>query len=261
MSLSFPTALLLDFGGVIVESTRPADWQDAVVDEILAVADAAGHRAAFPDRVRIRQDVIDGDASARLWRNAMSRPHAPRELSHTEFVLDFIAADWSAKAREVLAPAASRLTYAVSDEQEKRVFRPGMDELLRWCAQVGLPVGVVSNAQSGQVHRDILAEAGLDRLLGAQVYSDEHGVRKPNPRIMELGAQALGARLSQCWYVGDHLDRDVLCGRRAGVAVTVLMAVDNLAARPFRPPVEPDLTVADPVELHARLRDLHAAIA
>ena len=129
-----------------------------------------------------------------------------------------------------------------------------MAGLLAWCRDAGLPVAVVSNAQSGQVHRDILAREGLAGFFGAQIYSDEHGVRKPNPRMIGLGAEALGVPVSRCWYVGDHYDRDVLCGRRAGVGAAVLMSTDHLAQRPFRPPVTPDLEVADERELLAALQ-------
>lgn len=257
MTMAFPAALLLDFGGVIVESTTTEGWEDTVADTILAIAADAGASETFPSRERILADVSAGVTAAKLWRNAMSRPKFPRELTHQEFVMDFLAADWPAAAHEVLAVHTARIAYAVSEASQHRVVRPGMAQLLRWCAGQNLPVAVVSNAQSGQVHRDILAAAGLDQFIQAQIYSDEHRVRKPNPRMIQLGAEAVGADPRDCWYVGDHLDRDVLCGQRAGVAASVLMDVDNLADRPFRPPVEPDLHVAHPTEL---LEQLQAAV-
>jgi FMN phosphatase YigB (HAD superfamily) len=65
--------------------------------------------------------------------------------------------------------------------------------------------------------------SGLEPYIGVQVYSDEVGLRKPNPAIFQLVAEALDVSLAACWYVGDTWDRDVVGGRRAGVARVILL--------------------------------------
>ncbi len=258
MPLPAPAALLLDFGGVIAESTRVSGWQDLAVDEFHRILGPRAH--LLPDRDRVRLDIDAGDTAARAWRNAMARPAAPGELSHRQFIGEFIAADWPADSRGAVLDHATELAYAVVALQHERTVRPGMAALLSWCRDAGLPVAVVSNAQSGRVHRDVLERAGLSGLVVGQIYSDEHGVRKPNPRMIGLGAEATGVPVDRCWYVGDHYDRDVLCARRAGAGAAVLMASAHLAERPFRPPVEPDLAVADEIELLGVLRGYGAGV-
>ena len=41
--------------------------------------------------------------------------------------------------------------------------------------------------------------------------------------MIHLAARALGVTPADAWYVGDNFDRDVLCGRRAGVGGNILM--------------------------------------
>lgn len=254
-ALPRPAALLLDFGGVLVSSTKPANWEVRVAEIIASLLD--GHPQA-PGMDRITADVTAGAIAVKSWRNAMSRPFAPPELSHESYVLDYIAADWDDEVRNALRPHCTAICYAVNDEAEDRTLRNGSTQLLRWAGTVALPVVIVSNALSGAVHRDFLAAAGLSDHLTAELYSDELGIRKPNPQMLLDGAAAAGVDVSQCWYVGDHLDRDVLCGVRAGIGVNVLMDDPAKSSRPFAVPVTEDLAVADPAELLAVLQAVYA---
>lgn len=255
MHSSYPKGLLLDFGGVIVETHPVAGWVDAVADHIDSLLLNDVPSDSHPGRERIAEDLVAGDACAKLWRNAMARPSAPRELTHEEFALEFVAADWPEPAKKVLAQHASAVAYQVCAQQSLRRLRTGIGDLLRWCIDVHLPVAIVSNALNGQVHRDFLAKAGLSGYVLAQVYSDEAGVRKPNPELIAEGARRIDIPVADCWYVGDHLDRDVLCGVRAGVGATVLMPAPNAPNRPFTPLIVEDIRVEDPSDLLAELKN------
>ncbi|HJA05393.1 MAG TPA: HAD family hydrolase [Candidatus Microbacterium stercoravium] len=247
-----PRALLLDFGGVIVSSEKPAGWQERVAHDIRMMV---GEPDALPEHARVVADVRAGAVAASLWRNAMSRPMHPAELDPRTYVLDFLAADWPGRARAALEPHVAAICYAVSAAKEIRTLRDGIVELLEWARERRLPVAIVSNALSGQVHRDVLREAGLSSWFAAELYSDEEGIRKPNPDFLLRGAAAVGARIDDCWYVGDHLDRDVLCGVRAGVGANVLMPAPGGSTRPYTVPVEADIVVSSPRELWDLLKN------
>src|SRR5699024_10203535 len=107
---------------------------------------------------------------------------------------------------------------------------------------------------SGAVHRDFLAAAGLSDYLTAELYSDELGIRKPNQALLAQGAAAAGVEVGACWYVGDHLDRDVLCGERAGCVGNVLTDDPAQSTRPLSVPVTEDVSVAAPAELPSFLQ-------
>ncbi|NLK67086.1 MAG: HAD family hydrolase [Campylobacteraceae bacterium] len=246
MSLIKPKGLILDFGGVIVETKSRSGWEDEVVSLIQEIVDV--------DSERIYTDLVAGQTAAKLWRNAVARTRFPREHSHEEFILDFIAADWGDAAREALKSHVSEICYQISYLSDMRIVRDGMEELLIWCKENSIPVVIASNALSGQMRRDYLVEHKLDGYFKDQIYSDEAGVRKPNPLLVTKAADAIGVDASECWYVGDHYDRDVLCGKRANAGASVLMEVPNLAARPFKVYVEPDLVVEDPTQLLEALK-------
>lgn len=250
--LPTPAALLLDFGGVIVSSTARSGWVDEVTDRITGLPGAG----ILPPAKTIRDELEAGTAAVKAWRNAMSRPRQPFELTHEQYVDDFLFSDFAPQQREFLMQYATQIAYWVSDLSEVREFRPGIVQLLQLAREKGTPVVIVSNAQCGQVHRDILEGAGMSIYFKAQLYSDEVGVRKPNPRFIIAGAERAGVDVSECWYVGDHYDRDVLAGARAGVGASILMRDVGTGKRPFTTRVEPALAVADPVELHRVFEEL-----
>jgi FMN phosphatase YigB (HAD superfamily) len=130
----------------------------------------------------------------------------------------------------------------------------GALELLCHLHDVGVRAGIVSNALSGAVTRELVREYGFETLLGIQVYSNEVGMRKPHPGIFRLAADALGVDLASCWYVGDTWDRDVVGGRRAGVGKVILMQGSETAASGSGP--RPDHIVTSPRELQVLLNAL-----
>lgn len=239
-----PRALLLDFGGVVVTGSPRPTWAAELAAEIRADLVAAGGTTLDLDR--IRTDVESGVVAEGHWKDAMSRPLEPRELTHREFWADFVAADWPAPALAFVTAEATALCRRMGELRQERTDRPGIHELLDAASTLRVPVAIVSNAQSGAVHRDHLQRRGLDKRVALQVYSDEVGIRKPHPGMITTATDALGVPVATAWYVGDNFDRDVLCGRRAGVGAAVLMEAAGTYDRPYPVPVEPDAVVADP---------------
>jgi FMN phosphatase YigB (HAD superfamily) len=246
-----PRALLLDFGGVIVEDERRPNFVRAVAEEVHAAIAEVDGALTVP---AIETDVVAGLLAYGAWGNGTARWPAPPEISHEELWADFIAADWPAAARNAVAASATPLTYRLGELGQDWRLRRGMAELLAVAARLVIPVAVVSNTIYGRVHRDFLAAAGLTDRFAAQFYSDEAGVRKPNPELLWMATRALAVQPAHAWFVGDTRSRDVLCGRRAGVGTMVLMRSTRTGKEPATA-VEPDHEVADPVELHALLTD------
>lgn len=96
---------------------------------------------------------------------------------------------------------------------------------------------------------DVNPRAGVAGRFAARFYSDEQGIRKPNPELARRAAAALGVDPAGCWFVGDTRSRDVLVARRAGLGAAVLMR----SPRTDPDGAEPDAEVADPRELHSLL--------
>ncbi|MEV0272485.1 MAG: HAD-IA family hydrolase [Hamadaea sp.] len=247
MSLTLPRALLLDFGGVVVQTTRRDSWADELAADVCELLRAC-HCDAL-DLPAVRRDILAGAAADSAWKDAMSRIPDPAELTPVMFWRDFVAIDWPEQARTVVATQAWPLCRRMGELRSQRQARAGLIDLLSWCEDQGLPVGIVSNALSGIVHRDWLTAAGLDKQFALQIYSDEIGIRKPHPDMIGVACRSLGITPDQAWYVGDNFDRDVVCGRRAGVGATILMIARDTHDKPFEVAAEPDAVVDDPAGL------------
>lgn len=238
-----PRALLLDFGGVLVETSRRPGWSAALAKEVHALLSRAGCHDL--DAAAVETDIKAGAAADKCWKDAMSRPYAPAEMTHTGFWGDYVAADWPAAARQLVVAHATPLCKRMGELRQDRRTRPGIPELLDGAAALGVPCGIVSNALSGAVHRDYTEATGLAGKLAIEVYSDEAGVRKPNPEMIWIATRALGVEPEDAWYVGDNFDRDVVCGHRAGVGGNLLMVAKGTYDVPYEVRYRPDAVVDD----------------
>ncbi|MEU6429275.1 HAD-IA family hydrolase [Microbispora sp. NPDC046973] len=239
-----PVALLLDFGGVIVETTRRPSWAAELAAEVHGRLCRAGFDGLTVEEVE--SDIRAGARADKYWKDSTSRRFAPEEMTHREFWADYVGGDWPEQARTLVTAEATPLCRRMGELRSGRKLRPGMAELLEACWANGVTPAVVSNALCGAVHRDFMTTAALDRQVAVQVYSDEVGVRKPNPEMIWIACRALGADPAQVWYVGDNYDRDVVCGARAGVGATVLMVSGSTDEIPYRVRQSPQATVEDP---------------
>jgi FMN phosphatase YigB (HAD superfamily) len=106
-------------------------------------------------------------------------------------------------------------------------------------------MAVVSNTLCGAAHRDFLAKAGVGGLFAAQIYSDEAGVRKPNPEMIWRATRELGVPTEKCWFVGDSRQRDVVCARRAETAAVILLRSPRTDREDPTGFPEPDVAVDD----------------
>ncbi|MEV0972626.1 HAD family hydrolase [Microtetraspora glauca] len=239
-----PKALLLDFGGVIVETARRPEWAAELAAEVHGMLTRAGFEELGVEDVE--SDIQAAARADKYWKDSTSRQFDPEEMTHRRYWADFVAGDWPVQARSLVTAEATPLCRRMGELRSDRKTRPVMEELLAACWANGVVPGVVSNALCGAVHRDYMAATGLDRQVAVQVYSDEVGVRKPNPEMIWIACRALGVDPAEVWYVGDNYDRDVVCGARATVGATVLMASRSTDKIPYKVRQRPQAIVEDP---------------
>ncbi|MFY1637264.1 HAD family hydrolase [Solwaraspora sp. WMMB335] len=238
MLLPVPRALLLDFGGVVVDAPTRTPVPAKLTDRLYELTAAA----LTPDE--IRQALTVGQREYAAWRDRIGGQDRPAEYTHLQVWQEFVTAGWPAAAQQAVLAEATSLSYDWAWEPEWAV-RPGMREVLDSAAAAGLPVAIVSNTLCGAAHRDYLAGIGLDSRFRVQIYSDEAGVRKPNPEMAWLAARALGVPVGECWFVGDSRARDIPCARRAGAGAAILMVSARTNREQGLADGTPDVTVAD----------------
>lgn len=114
----------------------------------------------------------------------------------------------------------------------------------------GVALGVVSNTMRtpGEVLRQILDAAGLLGLVKVHTFSDECGIRKPDPEIFLLTLRQVGVAPEEAVHVGDDPILDVEGARAAGMRVIQVTANGRATA-----PVKPDAVIRGLSELPGAL--------
>lgn len=240
-----PAAVFLDFGGVLTEVHK----RDAGYGETAQRVGRLLHRCGITMKAEaLEEHIRAGSRAFEAWKRAQSRAAAPHEPSHREFWDLFVTADWPANARAAVASHASELCEVFEAATVARPPKVGARELLESLAALQLPTALICNTLSGNGTRRLVREYGFDGLLSIELYSDEQGLRKPNPEIFSLALTALDQDPCDVWYVGDKLDRDILAARRAGLGAAILMAPQTLVDNTM-PGLAPDALVRHPREL------------
>lgn len=96
------------------------------------------------------------------------------------------------------------------------VPQPGLLDVLDALIARGLRIGVVTNGPVEGQRRKLERLAVRERIHHV-VISEAAGCEKPDPRIFALAAEGVGADAGDCWFVGDHPEKDVLGAARCGM--------------------------------------------
>ncbi|HVP16561.1 MAG TPA: HAD-IA family hydrolase [candidate division Zixibacteria bacterium] len=80
-------------------------------------------------------------------------------------------------------------------------------------------VGLICNTglTSGTGLRQFLADEGVALYFDSMIFSEEIGIRKPDPRIFHLAAERLGVQPCEIVHVGHNLKADVWGAMNAGL--------------------------------------------
>ena len=116
---------------------------------------------------------------------------------------------------------------------------PGCRQLLSQCRRLGLPMGIISNAQ---FYTPLLMEALLEQSLGElgfepglQIWSYRERRAKPDPELGEQMVRSLrkehGIEPGETLFIGNDMLNDMLLAERAGFR-GVLYAGDSRSFRP-----------------------------
>ncbi|MBI2081104.1 MAG: HAD family hydrolase [candidate division NC10 bacterium] len=206
----------LERGGVAVGETAVAAAYDAA-GEALATLWASGRDVSTEAQVRLLLGRLDGalagEPPARLLRD--------------------LAAAYAAPVLEALPSPCD-----------------GAAEALAWVAARGLRLGLICNTgrTPGRTLRPALARRHMLRYLHACTFSDEVGLRKPDPRLFHATLGALEVAADAAVHVGDDPVADVAGAKRVGMRAVYLCRKSGT-----RQAAEADATIRSLRELPAVL--------
>lgn len=93
---------------------------------------------------------------------------------------------------------------------------PDTLQTLQKLKELGYKTALASNCAHAAKHEFLLETLGVLPYIDEVVISSYVGVRKPNPKMLEIICDRLGLGMDEIVMVGDMLDRDVMIGNLAG---------------------------------------------
>jgi putative hydrolase of the HAD superfamily len=197
-------------------------------------------REAGAEVTEVEAEEIHEHSGILLAERYWSRHRDPSPEEQLRLVLDTGAPGVSARLSRAAFEAALG-AYTSPVLAHPPALCPGAERAVRELAARGFALGIVSNTgrTPGVVLRRVLEVHGLLGYFGAISYSDEVGVRKPDPGIFRVTLARAGVAASAAIHIGDNPEADVVGAGGVGMRSAHYTAG-------FRPPAErADLIVAD----------------
>ena len=145
---------------------------------------------------------------------------------------------------EKLRPICHELTYQYRQVKGLRHLVEGGREVIEQLHARGYKLGIISNLIGEREIYDWLREDGLEPYFDAVVLSSVCGIRKPDPRMYEMGCRALGLAPEVCVNIADNLSRDFTGAKAAGIGASVLfISPEKLAKKTITDANRPDYIV------------------
>ena len=98
-------------------------------------------------------------------------------------------------------------------------LNPDAPKVLQWLKERNKPVGLICNTgrTPGFSLRKFLNNAGVADYFDVMFFSDEVGIRKPDPQIFQMAATKLKVKPYEIIHVGDNLKSDIWGAKNAGL--------------------------------------------
>lgn len=112
---------------------------------------------------------------------------------------------------------AMTLRYAYERKQKEIEMSPLMKELLEFCAQKQVPMGIITNGSEDH-QRGKIKQLGAEKWIPAEriVISAVCGIRKPDQRIFEYMQKKMDMEAYEFYYIGDSYANDIPGAVKAG---------------------------------------------
>jgi HAD superfamily hydrolase (TIGR01549 family) len=240
-------AVLFDLGGTLLyfDGELPRVLEDANL-ELLRYLQGRGV-------------MLDGDYFLAEFRRRLDEYYVERDTEFVEhttaYILRTLLTDMNVSVgEEELAPALRKL-YGVSQAHWK--VETDTIATLSMLQSMGLRMGIISNASDDEDVQTLVDNAAIRPYFDFILTSAACGIRKPNPRIFEIGVAQWGLPANEAAVVGDTLGADILGARNAGMfSVWITRRADKPGNHDHLDTIAPDATIGRLGELPALLHRL-----
>jgi putative hydrolase of the HAD superfamily len=198
-------------------------WETLITNPVLRSEEQNALRVSALNEVLLGAGhVVDPTFLKRAYRDVWDRCHelywsrdvditTEQQIIHLLELLD-IEVDGEL-IRELETAYASTILHSPPEIIE------GAEEVLAELSERNLRIGLISNTgrTPGWALRKILERFELARYLDAMVFSNEHGICKPQEAIFRTLLEQLGVEPEAMAFVGDNKSCDVQGARRVGM--------------------------------------------
>jgi putative hydrolase of the HAD superfamily len=173
---------------------------------------------AFSDRGLVVQPEILYAAYDRHTELLIQKWKGHVDLSGEEQLRAFLEfAGLDATDEDLLDALAASFGEAI--RMKLPILYPHIGTTLAALKRSGYRIGLISNTGRtwGRFLRPIQDDLGVGKYFDDRIFSDELGIRKPEPAIFETALEHLSLRPAEVVHVGDDLVADVAGSKRIGM--------------------------------------------
>ncbi|MBI4340237.1 MAG: HAD family hydrolase [Chloroflexi bacterium] len=204
--MSLPNALLLDLDNTVLAFDQAVEqsWADVARTYAQQLNGVTSQRLL--SALLHSRDLFWADSVRNQWgRNNPAEAHVQ--------VVRSALTDLGFSRTDV----AEEIAQAHTDNFDRSVAPfPGAIDALRRLRQQGVRLALVTNGGAEPQRRKI-RQFHLETLVDGIFISGELGYGKPDPRVFRQALEALGARHSDAWMVGDSLEDDIAPAQALGI--------------------------------------------
>ena len=104
----------------------------------------------------------------------------------------------------------------ITNFQHHCISFQNMHELLQRLTQQNMKIGIITNGFT-DFQMNNLRALNIHTYTNTILVSEAEGIKKPHPEIFERALKKLDVKATECLYVGDHPENDVLGSERVGI--------------------------------------------
>ena len=165
-------------------------------------------------------DLKRGCKAGELWiaQTIMREQQGVPRMSDEEFDMkwEYVVLETALKDRKVdLDDLVKRLRDVRGPSQNWRTS-PETHTVLNGLQAKGMPLGIVSNFS--KILPDLCRMEGIADYFDFIIASEEVGISKPDPRILQMALESAQVNAEEAVYVGDH-PFDVLCAKKVPMPI------------------------------------------
>jgi len=237
--------VIFDLGSTLIDFK--GDYATVIQTSIAILADhLIGHGLALQ-----RSDFIEA------FRQALHEYHTRRDKNHIEVTTfsilnDVLQRQTGSTPEDALLRDGLTAMYAVSEAYW--VPKAAMTTVLDQLASAGYRLGLLSNAGDEANVQRLIDKIGIRHYFDPILISASLGIRKPDPRPMELILKQWGFPASEVVMVGDLLEADILGAQRAGIHQIWLRQGQELESTALFEQVPPEAIVDELAEVPSQIQ-------